>query len=241
MKINRLIIFSLAAILLGGTVACRDNSRKKALEDERQNWETSLKDSLTLYERQLKEAQTEIPVLRQTLDSLLSQFTPVNNPREVEGYYIYSPARGRYPLTATSVTARLSKSEIPEIIAALKGGNFSAVRFLSDGQSIESQRVPHDQALNYRAAGLNTVAFTGEEVEKMLEFVYNHAEDKIKIEFLNPEAVRNVIMSDGEKATLTATYRLVKAPRELREAEKSIPVISRKIQRLREREESHNS
>ena len=238
MKIYRLLNGTLALILLGTMGSCRDKSRKQALAEERDQWETSLKDSLVSYERQLEEARNQLPVLREAVDSMLSKFTAVNNPREVEGYYIYTPARSHYPLDGTSITARLSKSEVPEIIAALKGGNFSAIRLVSGGESVESATVPYDQALNYRAGNLNTVAFTGKEVADLLEFVNKHEADKISLEYLNPNAVRSVYISDNEKVALTATCRLFEARRELRQTESSIPVISRKIQRLSERERS---
>lgn len=238
MKIYRLLSISLLILILGTTVSCHDKSRRQALADERQNWETSLKDSLVLFERQLDEAEKALPSLRNAVDSMLSEFTAVSNPREVEGYYIYSKARAGYPLTGTSITARLSKSEAPEIIAALKGGNFTAIRLLSNGSSIESPKVPYDQALNYRAGGLNTVAFTGSEVIKMLDFINSHAEDKIRIEYLNPEAVKSIMLSDNDRRALIATCRLVNARQKLQKTESLIPVISGKIQRLKERENS---
>ena len=220
-----------------GLTACRDKSRKEAIADQRVKWEESLKDSLVRYEKELEETQRALPELRGRVNELLQNFTLVNNPREVEGYYIYAPARAAYPLTSTGITARLTKSEAPEIIAALKSGNFSAIRISApDGASVTSATVPYDQALNYRAGGLNTVAFTGAQADSLLRFVASHGSKPLTVEYLNPQKVTSAKIAGQQLETLTATAHLLEAREELHRAEISLPALSRKIQRLKSRE-----
>ncbi len=225
----------MALLVAAGAVGCRDKSRKEALANERARWEESLKDSLARYERELDEAEKSLPLLREEVGKMLERFTFVNNPREVEGYYIYTPARAGYPLSSTGVSARLAKSEAAEVIAALKGGEFSAIRLVAPGgSSVTSQTVPYDQALNYRAGGLNTVAFTGQQADTLLRFAAEHSADPLTLEFLNPSKVAAITLNELQQQTLVETGRLLESREELHRAEASIPALSRKIQRLKQ-------
>lgn len=233
---KKIFVAGMGLIMALSLGSCRDKSRKQAIADERMRWEASLSDSLASYERQLGEAEKNIPALREEVQNLLSRFTPVNNPREVEGYYIYTPAKGRYPLASTGITARLTKSEAPEVIAALKGGNFSSIRISTpDGRSVTSVTVPYDQALNYRAGGLNTVAFSGESADSIVSFVADNPDVSLTVEYLNPGSVAKAAVSNADRETLLETGRLVEVRRRLHRAETEIPMLSRKIQRLKSR------
>ena len=223
-------------------VSCRDKSRKEAIAAERERWEASLRDSLDLFEKRLEEKQRDLPAKREEAGRILSEFSFVENPREVEGYYILSSARGKYPLTSTGITARLTKGEVPEVIAALSGANFSAIRLsVPTGEYVVSQTVPYDQALNYRAGSLNTVAFTGDTADSLLNFALSHSGEELTVTYLNPGEVRKTKVSESEREILNATMRLVRSRKELRAAEAEIPALSRKIQRLKSREEDRGT
>ncbi len=233
---HRSILTAGVALLLLSVSSCRDKSRKEAIAAERDRWEASLKDSLDHFEKQLEEKQHNLPLMREEAGLILGEFTYVENPREVEGYYILTSARNNYPLTSTGITARLTKGESPEVIAALSGGNFSAIRLsVPSGESVESQTVPYDQALNYRAGGLNTVAFTGGSADSLLNFAFSHPDEEMTLTYLNPGEVRKIKIAAKDRKVLESTMRLVKSRKDLRQAEAEIPALSRKIQRLKSR------
>lgn len=138
-----------------------------------------------------------------------------------------------YPLASTGISARLTEAEHPEVIAALNGGRFNTIRLISGESSVTSETVPYDQALNYCAGGLNTVAFTGSQADSLLNFVLEHSSGSLTIEFMNPSIVKSAKVPDMMRETLVETARLVEARKTLRKAEASIPALSRKIQRLK--------
>lgn len=218
------------------TLSCRDRSRRVALEESRAAWEQTLRDSLRLYEMRLTATEKELPVMRENFGRQLSEFSLVENAREVEPYYIHTPAKTSYPLKSTGITARLNRSEAPEVIACLKGGNFTSIVIsTSAGTSVSSEAVPYDQALNYRAGGLNTVAFIGAQADTLLSFVEAHQNEPLTVTFMNPQKTGHVIVSEAQLRTLRATASLNAARKRLRQAEAEVPALSRKIQRIKER------
>lgn len=236
MKYNRYLltlgIFSFLLLSAG----CRDKSRKEAIAAERENWENAIKDSLSVFEKRLEETEKALPVKREEVSRLLGEFTFIDNPREVEGFYIYTPLAKEYPLTGSGIAARLSKGEGAEVIAALSGANFEAIRLSApDGESVASESVPYDQALNYRAGGLNTVAFTGHQADSLLLFAADHSGEPLTLTYLNPAVVKSVKISPSQQTALETTGRLVRERKAMLQMEGEIPMLSRKIQHIKGR------
>ena len=115
--------------------ACTPKEKSdKAVERER--WIESLNDSVALYKSQIDSATSRLEELHDNVGLMLQDFEYVNNPREVEGYYIYKGWRQRYPLQGNGLVARISKDEGLELIACHKGAPFTSVAmYISDNQA----------------------------------------------------------------------------------------------------------
>ncbi len=89
MDISKTIIIAGISALLIATGACsRKNEAKERIQAEREKWEASLPDSLKAVERQTDSIKAELQVLNNRFDAMIHSFNYVDNPREVEGYYI---------------------------------------------------------------------------------------------------------------------------------------------------------
>lgn len=194
MKATYYIIPIIALSLLGE--GCRRNEAKERVQAQREAWEASLPDTLQAIKQQTDSLRKEILLLTDEAERQLPAFEYVENPREVEGYYIAKAWAPKYPLTKTGLVARLTKGEKLELIAALSGGaHFNRLRIETATGSATTSEVPHDQALNYRMTGLNIVCFSDSASNSCAELIANSAGEKI-----------NVIYLDGDKKTGSMTY-----------------------------------
>lgn len=215
--------------LLAG--AChRRNEAKERVMAEREAWEASLPDSLKAVERQSDSLRNEIQTLSQQIEDMLTAFDYVENPREVEGYYIAKAWKASYPLKTTSLVARLSKGERLELIAALAGGaHFDQIRVDAAGESATSSVVPHDQALNYRMASLNTVCFADSASDSCAALIAAHSGEDIRVSFLNAGKTTGTLRYPAASArTMAQTWNLADAQERLRHDERLIPLLARK-------------
>lgn len=189
-------MISLGICILIASASCRRNEAKERVQAEREKWEASLPDSLKAIERQTDSIRNEIEVLNHRLDAMIHTFNYVENPREVEGYYIAGAWAPNYPLKSTGLVARLTKGEKLELIAALAGGaHFNRIKVTAGTESAETSVVPLDQALNYRLTNLNTVCFSDSAANSCASLIANNAGSAIKIIYL-----------DGDKQTGTLSY-----------------------------------
>ncbi len=223
----------MAAAMLVGVSGCRKYSGEEAAQ-KRADWTASLHDSIAQVAAQRHTDSLRIEQLRAEMAENISRFTMVNNPREVEPYYILSAFKSQYPLKSTGIAARMMKNEQAEIIAALSGGRFNAIRVTSPQGEVTSDVVPADQALNYTAGGLTTVAFSGNAADSICEFVAAHREQPLTLEYLqNGSAAKRITLSQNQKQWIASTWDLCGANKETRILEKRMLVSSRKIEILR--------
>ena len=207
----------LLLIAIGGpTAGCRKYDGEKAAA-QRNEWHESLSDSISA-----------ISTRR------IGSFTQVSNPREVEPYYIQSRFKTRYPLSSTGIAARMTAGEQAEIIAALSGHRFNAIRLSDGNQSVESDVVPADQALNYTARGLTTVSFTGAKADSICMFVADHQATPLTLTYLQDGArAAQITLNTDQKEWIASTWGVCGAHKEARMLEKRMLSDSRKIELLK--------
>lgn len=218
--------------------ACRGNGAKERVAAEREAWEASLPDSIKAITRETDSIRDEIRTLTGQAEDMLQNFDYVDNPSEVEGYYIAKAWKSSYPLTATGLVARLNKGEQLELIAALGGGaHFDRLRVEADGKTAETSTVPFDQALNYRLANLNIVCFSDSAANSCARLIAEHdADGIINIIYLNggkqtgsykyPVAARNV---------MTDTWNLYDTRSRLQHDERMLPLLARKSELINQK------
>lgn len=231
---NRYNFIFIATIgLLAGlsAIGCgRKNEAKERVKAEREAWVASLPDSLAAVKAQMDSLQAEISTLTEEVGKLLPDFKYVDNPREVEGYFIANAWAPTYPLTATGLEARITKGEKLELIAALSGGaHFDRIRVSAGGQTAESSTVPHDQALNYRMAGLNTVCFSDSAADSCARLIADNADNAVRIIYLNAGKETGALSySRANAGVMAKTWKLYDTRRKIGRDERMIPMLARK-------------
>lgn len=238
---RHIAIFGLAIIATAAGIGCgRKNEAKERVKAEREAWQASLPDSLAKVKAQMDSLQAEIFTLTEEVGNLLSDFKYVDNPREVEGYYIANAWAPTYPLTSIGLEARLTKSEKLELIAALAGGaHFDRIRITANGAMAESSTVPHDQALNYRMAGLNTVCFSDSAADSCAKLIADNSNSNIRISYINGEKETGAISYSPANANVMAkTWNLYDMRRRIGRDERMIPMLAKKGAIINEKIES---
>lgn len=222
------IIIGMIGLLMVSAAGCKKVVKSEAAA-EHEAWTASLNDSVAAIRAQIEADMLTIDSLHQQVGALLADFDRVDDPRQVEPYTIAKGWRARYPLTDTGMIARLTEGEELELVAALKGGTFDRVRVEAPGVGeCSTAVVPHDQALNYRAAGLNTVAFTGAKADSVADLIAKAPEGKVSIYY---GGQRRTLAADQQQM-IAKTWRLYNAHRRAQQLERSLPILNEKIRIL---------
>ena len=218
-------------VLLAVSTGCRrKNEAKERVQAEREKWEASLPDSLKAVERQTDSVKAELQALNNSFEAMVHTFDYVENPREVEGYYIAGGWKGNYPLKSTGLVARITKSEKLELIAALAGGaHFNRLRVQAGGQTAETSIVPHDQALNYRMTGLNTVCFSDSAATSCARLIAENNGSDVKIIYLEGDRQTGALSYPKQAQSLMmSTWNLYEVSSRIARDERMIPMLARK-------------
>lgn len=225
------LIFAGLLIASGGCKKYDDRPARQAREE----WIGSLDDSIANIQKARSADSVMIETLRTTIDSEIKNFSQVNNPKEVEPYYILSKFRGAYPLKSTGVAARISKSLQFEIIAALSGKRFDAIRFTDASNSgVTSTVVAPDQGLNYLGSdGLAVAAFTGSANDTLGQFVDRNFNGKLRMDFISRGAtIASIPLSDAQKQWIATTWKVASDRHRLDSLENMQILNSRKLEIL---------
>ena len=237
MKIKKLIAFAaISSILLP---SCRVKTPQAV--EERENWLLSLNDSIAKYEKERGEVELRLQEAREKVGQMIGDFDYVKNPRQVEGYYIFNGWKDRYPMLKTALVARVTEDERFELIATLTGAHFNEIGVTSAGETVSTNVVPHDQALNYRAGNLNTVCFADSATNSVGEFIATHSTGDITVAYLNGNRTGSLSLPSDEKQMISRTWELYAAQRNLHSLEKELPRLSGKIAACRRMLENSDS
>lgn len=237
MKIKKLIAFAaIASILLP---SCRVKTPQAV--EERENWLLSLNDSIAKYEKERGEVELRLQEAREKVGQMIGDFDYVKNPRQVEGYYIFNGWKDRYPMLKTALVARVTEDERFELIATLTGAHFNEIGVTAAGETVSTNVVPHDQALNYRAGNLNTVCFADSAANSVGEFIAAHSTGDITVAYLNGNRTGSLTLPSDEKQMISRTWELYAAQRNLHSLEKELPRLSGKIAACRRMLENSDS
>lgn len=234
MKKSYLNITLISATILVALISISCNSKKAKINKSSEQYASALQDSLRNAQRSLDSCTNRIKILNDKINHQISNFSIVENPREVEGYYILNGWQKRYPPTSTGIIARISKNEQLELIAHLRGASFDQIIVFSAGKSINSDRVPYDQALNYRLDGNTTVMFSGLKSDSIAQFIADNELNNIEICFTNNgrQTGRTQLGTDYKKMILD-THKLSHNRKELTKTENLSRLFQQKINILR--------
>lgn len=239
MKKTSVVYFTFIITLILGS--CVKIKKPEALS-EREQWINSFHDSIEIYQKQTADIEAELNNCNARMGDILNKFEHISNPREVTGYYILKGWKSKTPLTSTGIFARITENENLELIATLSGGTFNKIS-VSDGNSIaESSVVPHDQALNYRHSSYNTVCFSGEKTDSLIQFIANHHASALKLNFMEGGSnKKSFTIPADEKDMIFQTWSLFEAQLQQKQLQKQLWINSRKIATYRRMLESPDS
>lgn len=232
MKARNTWRFILIGIAVMGVVGCAKVKRPQAA-DEHDAWQESLNDSIAKYQNIVDSINILLPQIHSEIETSLSDFQYVNNPKMVEGYYIVSSWASKYPLTSTGLLARITESETIEISACLSKGRFTHISLSSGGDQYTSPPVSHDQAFNYATSSFDRVCFSGGVADSIADFITSHENQKINVTFIENSATGNFSLPEGEKQMVASTWNLYTKQRMVKELQKNISLYSAKIDACR--------
>ena len=228
MRKHSFVIFPLLMLLIAGCGAGKE--KRERIARERESWESSLSDSITASRAMQDSVKARLDELQTSTNELLSRFRCVDNPREVEKYYLPDVKGATYPLTRTGLTARLTASETLELIAVNTSRPFDQIEVRRGGESAASAVVPHDQALNYRNGAMTTVAFSGAAADSVAALVASMPEREVTLLFIQGGAtVATVPLSAIDRECVSLAWRLADARREVLLSEKRLTQLARRI------------
>lgn len=222
-------ILLLAAIFM--LSACSQKKSEEAAH-KHEAWTASLADSIAFMKHQIAENDSIIESLHKEVAERLMGFSHIDNPREVEGYTVVSSHAGRLPLTSTGLAARITEDEGFELLSALSGGTYSRISVSSPKGSASTADVPHDQALNYRHSGYNTVAFHGEGADSVGMLIAHSTPGSVRIVF-HGSSGKSMKLSKADHDMVARTWLLFDAQRRAEKMERDNILLTRKIQSVR--------
>lgn len=240
---RHLPLIATAALCTALAVGCSGGQTKKDVPSEHRNWILSLGDSIKNTETEITAVQTRIDSLHSAVGNMLQGFRHISNPREVEGYTLANSLAGQLPLTSTGLAARITEGEGFELLSALSGNTYCRLRAVTPEGSASTAVVPHDQALNYRHSGYNTVAFSGTAADSVGRLIALAPEGKVKIEFIQPSGrvASTVTLPAARQKAIAETWRLYNAQSTAERLEMQVKLLNRKISLFRMRLEDSDT
>lgn len=197
---------------------------------QREEWIKSFHDSLDYYENQMKIIDSRLSDCNEKINSLISNFQYVKNPREVTGYHILKGWSSKIPFTSTSVYARISDDEKLELIATLSGATFNRIGISNGLTEISSQTVFHDQAMNFRHNGYNTVCFIGESADSIAQLISKNRDKNLTLSFYEGSSQKkNFTIPENEKQMISTTWDLIDIQNQQKELQKELWLTSQRI------------
>lgn len=217
---------------------CSCGGKKDDGAARREAYTKALDDSIAAINAEIDSCANGVLELHDRTGQWLRDFTTVENPREVGSYMIYTSFRNRYPLTGTGLVARVTDMGEFQLIAALRNGVFDRIEVSSGETSLSSGTVPHDQALNYRTAGLTTVTFSGEKADSIGSFICDNEMQNIKVSYCGNGVSGTWIMPEDYKKMVMATWMLYSSSRGARNLERREALLHQKLNLLRTHRDS---
>lgn len=224
---NLIIAISIFNILLLGN-ACKRVTTPEAAK-EREEWISTFSDSIDIYSKEKDLATDSAKELNLKTASLITEFEHVIRPREVSGYFVPKGWENKLPMTSTGLIARINEDEGLELIASLSGGSFTSIEVVSEGKSVSSEKVDHDQALNFKGSKINTVCFSGVKADSLAQFIANNLENTVTVNFFEGKKTGSLKLDEPTKREISLTWQLYSLKSKAKEFEKNIAYYSRKI------------
>ena len=233
-----LYITFIAALILNS--ACSGLKKPEALT-EREKWIESFRDSIEIFQRESNDIQIRLSDCNAKMASELDKFEYVSDPRQVTGYYILKGWNSKIPFTNTAIYARVNDGEKLELIATLRGKTFNKISVSDGATSVQSELVPHDQALNYRHSNFNTVCFSGLAADSVAEYIASHHSSRLELNFIEGDKKISFTLPTEQKEMLTETWKLFATQQEQKDLQKQLWILSRKIDTSRRMLENADS
>lgn len=215
-------------IMIIGISSCKKIKTPDAIA-EREKWVSSFSDSVEYYKDMSDRISLNLDEINSEIETLLSNFEMVRNPREVSGYYIMKGWNSKLPLINTGIYARINENEKLELIATLGGATFNQIGV----NGIQSDVVRHDQAFNYRHERFNTVYFSGSKADSVAQYIAENYQKPLTLYYLEGSVKKSFSLPADEKNMIEKTWRLYSLKKQALSLQKELWLCSRKIETLR--------
>lgn len=233
--------FLLSSVVILATLTACGKVKKTDAEIEREKWVAGFKDSIEYYQDRVNRVETQLQALNTTVADNIENFELIKNPREVEGYYLLKGWQSKIPLKSTGIYARINQNEKLELIATLAGATFNEIGVGTDTDEFYSEVVPYDQAFNFRHERFNTVYFSGGKADTIAQFIAQHQNDKISLDFLEGKVKKKFQLPENEKEMIAKTWNLYFSQKESKKLQKELWISSQKIATFQRLTEENNN
>lgn len=198
-----------------------------SVEDRRQAWCASLRDSVESLQGEYDACQEQVESLRGRFASLLDRFEIVDDPMLVEPYRVAKGWRGYDTTGRQGVLSRVLEDGSIEMVVTA-AGDFSSMTLSSGGGSVSSQTVPAGSSLHTSMGQLTRVAFNN--AAPLAAFVAEHVDDPVTMTL---SSGKSFPLSGAQRRMIADTWEFSALLDRIHELEKRESVIYNKLQLCR--------
>lgn len=222
-------ILILATLSMVATSCSNGTKKSSEASDRHSQWVKSLSDSLDAVRQESSDNMRLIESLDSIAQNLSTRFSKTNNPKLVENYIIAKEFINYDTESHSGLIARITESNELELIATLRGGTFSAIEITNGNEYCKSAVVPYDKALNFRTSSANIVAFKGCEADSIGQFIANHSQKTIKLNFFSGNSKQSsIVIAEAQKEMIALTWKYIDAIRGKQQAERRSILLTEK-------------
>lgn len=227
---NKSLFTILISTLLLVVASCSNGSKNPSeISNRHSQWVNSLNDSLTAVRQASEENMQLIESLDSVIIELSSQFSKTANSKLVENYIVKKEFINYDTESQTGLIARITENNEFELIATLKGKNFSAIEITNGSESVKSAIVPYDKALNFRTPTANIVAFKDNKVDSIGRFISENRDKPLKLIFLLGKSKQSsIVIPKNQQEMIALTWNYVDANIRKAKAERLTLLLSEK-------------
>lgn len=200
-----------------------------SVEDRRQAWCASLRDSVESLQREYDACQEQAEALRGRFASLLDRFEIVDDPMLVEPYRVAKGWRGYDTTGRQGVLSRVLEDGSIEIVVTA-AGDFSSMTLSGGGESVGSETVPAGSSLHTALGQLTRVSFNN--AAPLAGFVAEHVGNPVTMTL---SSGKSFPLSEAQRRMIADTWEFSSLLDQIHELEKRESVIYNKLQLCRDK------
>ena len=221
----------------GDTLNCLLNldSIPKLYPEAGSELKTAIRISSQIYSSQLVKQRDKLAVAKSAIQTLIKEFKPEKG--EFEKYTVYIPNRQVFDKSWSRSFVQVYLNEKGDLTLAsnyygAQWLNHTSLRIEKEGLTIKTDSVPLDNINNHHndfgGSNWEKVTYRGAQADRVIAMIAANWDKKLKAVFKGKTSYI-MWLEDYDKKAIKESFELSKAFRTKNEAEKTIPVLEKKI------------